>query len=125
MKLIGTIDKHDVESNSFVRGGRHYPIAGCMGRLLPIDVGKRVFYDGEIVQVESTEVKNARDFADAVGSWAFLSDEERDDWSWRAQGCSTIGDLYDEANGDDDDTDTLDRLMMRLGRKLYMKERGL
>ena len=37
-----------------------YPVADFMGRILDIDIGKRVYYVGDILQVENQEQMGKR-----------------------------------------------------------------
>ena len=57
---IGTVDRFDVVANNFCRGGRFYPIRDAIGTLGEYDIGKRVFWDGEIVTVENNGQRDKR-----------------------------------------------------------------
>lgn len=60
VQCIGTLDVFDVGLSIIIRDGRRYPIWEAIGYVQGKDIGKRVFWDGEIVTVENDEQRDAR-----------------------------------------------------------------
>lgn len=56
--LLTITDEHVRNPHSL--GRLYFEIAQCMGRLLPGDVGKRVYRVGEIIQVENDDQRATR-----------------------------------------------------------------
>jgi len=54
------ISENDVGKPLFTAFGRHWPVASFMGRILPSDVGKRVFLRDDVLQVENDQQRTER-----------------------------------------------------------------
>ena len=55
-----TIEAYDVGASYIRAFGRSWPAQYFIGRILPQDVGKRVYLVGDILQVENNEQRDAR-----------------------------------------------------------------
>ena len=55
-----TLTIEDVDKPHLKAFGRVWPVSGFLGRILPNDVGKRVYLRGDILQVENDEQHEAR-----------------------------------------------------------------
>ncbi len=55
-----TITEADVGQHAICCFGKFWPVEEFLGRVLPHDVGKRVYLRGEIVQVENNEQRDRR-----------------------------------------------------------------
>ena len=60
MRQYREITEDDVGKSLFAAFGRTWPTSGFMGRILSIDVGKRVYLVGDILQVENDEQRTER-----------------------------------------------------------------
>lgn len=60
VQCVGTLDVFDVGLWTIVRDLREYHVGEAIGYVRGIDIGKRVFWDGEIVTVENNEQRDAR-----------------------------------------------------------------
>ena len=60
MSAFYTITKDDVGRPTVRCFGRTWMVSSFLGRVLPSDVGKRVFKVGEFLQVENNEQRDAR-----------------------------------------------------------------
>lgn len=58
-KFLLTITDEHVR-NPTLLGPLHFEIELCMGRLLPGDIGKRVYRVGDIIQVENDDQRATR-----------------------------------------------------------------
>jgi hypothetical protein len=58
-----TIAHDDVGRALFDAFGRRWPVSGFIGRILPTDVGKRVYLVGDVLQVENDEQRATREGA--------------------------------------------------------------
>ena len=61
MRQFVTIGQADVERRLFKAFGRLWPTSDFIGRVLPGDVGKRVYLVGQILQVENEEQRTRRE----------------------------------------------------------------
>ena len=61
MRQFVTIAQADVERPFFKAFGRSWPASDFIGRVLPGDVGKRVYLVGDILQVENEEQRTRRE----------------------------------------------------------------
>ena len=60
MAYMFTISPEHLTNSRKLLGRNYYKLINCMGRLLPGDIGKRVYSVGDIWQVENDEQRNAR-----------------------------------------------------------------
>jgi hypothetical protein len=60
MRLYREIVKADIGETIFTAFGGAWPCSGFIGRILPQDVGKRVYLVGRILQVENNEQRDKR-----------------------------------------------------------------
>ena len=60
MRAHYEIRQEDVGKRSLSLFGRGWSVADFMGRILPGDVGKRIFLVGDILQVENDEQRDKR-----------------------------------------------------------------
>lgn len=56
-----TLTEGDVEQHMLRAFGKLWRVSDFMGRVLPRDVGKRVYQVGDILQVENDEQRAARE----------------------------------------------------------------
>ena len=83
-----TITTEDVGTKLLAAFGKLWPVQGFLGRILPGDVGKRVYLRAGVLQVENDEQRVARmsggstqRFEDDVAWLQFIADwERRDGW---------------------------------------------
>lgn len=59
MKFVEITAEH-VNKSLFTAFGQTWPVSGFIGRVLPQDVGKRVYYVGGCLEVESDAQRAAR-----------------------------------------------------------------
>jgi hypothetical protein len=60
MRNFYTLKNIDVGRPTIRYAGRTYRVVGFIGRVLPSDVGKRVYFDGDVPQVENEDQRGAR-----------------------------------------------------------------
>ena len=60
MRRYKEITEDDVGKSLFKAFGKQWPVSDFMGHILSIDVGKRVYLVGEILQVENDEQHTER-----------------------------------------------------------------
>lgn len=60
MREFVEIEATDVDSETFRAFGRNWPVCDFIGRILPGDVGKRVYLMRGILQVENDEQRAKR-----------------------------------------------------------------
>lgn len=60
MRPYRDIAADDVGKWLFGAFGRRWPVSSFIGRIMPHDVGKRVYLVGDILQVENDEQRDAR-----------------------------------------------------------------
>ena len=78
MRKFVTIRQADVEHRLFKAFGRLWPTSDFIGRVLPGDVGKRVYLVGHILQVENEEQRARRELRQLHYNLALLSVKRRD-----------------------------------------------
>lgn len=55
-----TLARADVGRPTINAFGKVWPVSGFIGRILPTDVGKRIYLFGGVLQVESNEQQDKR-----------------------------------------------------------------
>jgi hypothetical protein len=55
-----TLQEQDIGQSSIKVNGRHWYIASAIGRVLPDDVGKRVFVNNSVISVENDQQRDKR-----------------------------------------------------------------